>query len=114
MVRTNQGGSIISFIVIGAVLAALLVGGVYFLNQHQQSTSTPSAQSPRSDQSNQPRPESEKEESQALAPDTSSQHATTQLPSTGAKETLGTLLSVGLISGVSISYVRSRRSHLSL
>lgn len=31
MVRTNQGGSILGFIIIGGVLALLLIGGAYFV-----------------------------------------------------------------------------------
>lgn len=34
MVRTNQGGSILGFIVIGSVMALLLVGGVYFVRNY--------------------------------------------------------------------------------
>ena len=33
MVRTNQGGSILSFVIIGVVLTSLLVGGVYIVHQ---------------------------------------------------------------------------------
>lgn len=35
MKRTNQGGSILSFIVIGGVLALLLVGGIYMVRHAQ-------------------------------------------------------------------------------
>lgn len=34
MVRTNQGGSILEFIIIGTVMALLLVGGAYFVRQN--------------------------------------------------------------------------------
>lgn len=31
--QTNQSGSVVAFLVVGAVLASLLVGGIYFVNQ---------------------------------------------------------------------------------
>lgn len=40
MARTNQGGSIVSFIVVGGVLTLLLVGGAYWVH-HQNSVTTP-------------------------------------------------------------------------
>ena len=33
MVRTNQGGSILSFAILGGIMALLLVGGAYFIRQ---------------------------------------------------------------------------------
>ena len=32
--RTNQGGSIVTFIIVGVILAFALVGSVYYLRQH--------------------------------------------------------------------------------
>lgn len=34
MVRTNQGGSILTFVIIGGVLALLLIGGAYFVRHN--------------------------------------------------------------------------------
>ncbi len=36
MQRTNQGGSVISFVVIGVVLILMLIGTVYLMNQRSQ------------------------------------------------------------------------------
>lgn len=36
MKRTNQGGSVLSFIIIGGVLTLLLVGGIYALRQYDR------------------------------------------------------------------------------
>lgn len=45
MVRTNEGGSVLSFAVVGIILAILLVGGVTVVRQHyvsgQKTTSAP-------------------------------------------------------------------------
>lgn len=49
-VRTNQGGSIVSFIVIGVLLLAGLGGGIYYLAQRSGDTSEqPVAQTPESE-----------------------------------------------------------------
>lgn len=45
MRRSNQRGSILGFIIIGVVLAAAVVGGVYALNRYQQ-VSTTGSQTP--------------------------------------------------------------------
>ena len=41
MTRTNQGGSIVSFIVVAAVLALLLIGGAYLVHRQNNSDVTP-------------------------------------------------------------------------
>lgn len=51
MVRTNQGGSILNFIIVGVVLAVLLIGGAYYVRQKTQtSADTASAPAPSADQ----------------------------------------------------------------
>lgn len=42
MVRTNQGGSVLGFVIIGGVLALLLVGGIYVAKQ-QATPESPAA-----------------------------------------------------------------------
>lgn len=39
--RTNQGGSILTFVIVGVVLAAMVVGGVYLLRQRGEQARTP-------------------------------------------------------------------------
>src|SRR5680860_547541 len=36
--RTNQGGSVATFIIVGVILAAGLVGTIYFLKKHGEQT----------------------------------------------------------------------------
>lgn len=61
MKRTNQGGSILGFVIVGAVLAILLVGGAYGVRHALKPASGNSGQIAREDQSK--APESSTEES---------------------------------------------------
>jgi cytoskeletal protein RodZ len=137
MVRTKQGGSILGFILIGVVLAALLVGGVYFVRQQtakQVTQPTPveptSSQQPSSsDSSESPAPATEdksdntdtsdkKEETSANNTPTEnssqpSSQTATELPKTGPSQTIGVLIVVGILSYAVVLYARSRRLNLS-
>lgn len=118
MVRANQGGSVLSFIVVGVILTAVLLGGVYFVRQQTAvPVSTPSqgTQPPAAD----PKPSDvPKEEPTKPQPQSSSQPTTAPtpatLPQTGPAESFIALVAVAALSVTSISYVRSRRPHLSL
>lgn len=134
MVRTNQGGSVLSFIVIGIVTILLLIGGVYAI-RHQQSTQ-PQPTPPSSQEKNEPqqtnKQPSAKEQTQQKSPSQSETSSPTQspspssqansaqpndqkqLPQTGPSEMTGTILIVSLISAAVIYYIRSRRAWLSL
>lgn len=129
MARSNQGGSILSFLIIGGILAVLLIGGAYFV---QQRTSHPAAPAPApttTQPSTQPSAQSnDKDKKVAEEPkkDTPAQEApkkesptpatppAAELPKTGATETISSVLGVGLLSGVIVAYVRSRRSLVAL
>ncbi|HET8884085.1 MAG TPA: hypothetical protein VFM68_01295 [Candidatus Saccharimonadales bacterium] len=60
MARSNQGGSVLSFIIVGSVLTALLVGSAYFVQQRSAQSvvdQTPVATEPADqsgDEANQP------------------------------------------------------------
>jgi LPXTG-motif cell wall-anchored protein len=118
MVRTNQGGSVLGFIVVGVVLAALFIGGVYLARhqtvapvagQSQPPKESPVAQpSTPNKSSDQPSPQP----SQTTPSSTSPAASASQLPQTGPTETLGALLGIGFLTSLIVAYYRSRRPEL--
>lgn len=127
MTQRTQGGSILSFVVIGGILVLLLLGGVYFVRQRTSGeTAAEPAPAPVSDQSktesdkpkeDQAAKEEKKDEpSPETKPSTnsSSSNRTTALPQTGPAETISVLLALALITGAFTAYLRSRREVLSL
>ena len=125
MAQRNQGGSVLGFIVVAVVLAGLLIGGAYVVRQLTTQPQTPSLEpSPaQDDQKNQPKaeekttPEASKDKSEAPQSQAdglgSSGSTTTQLPKTGPENLLATVLALGILSGMVVSYARSRRPELS-
>ncbi|MDX2776264.1 LPXTG cell wall anchor domain-containing protein [Streptomyces caniscabiei] len=135
MGQKRQGGSTIGYVLIGIVLVASLVGGVYALRQ-------PTAQKPvevavqppenkkEEPQTNEQKPQTEedqgKESPQAVqepvaqpepakeeAPQTDNAQAAPsntqpELPRTGAAGA-GSWVIVGILAGAAVAYVRSRR-----
>jgi LPXTG-motif cell wall-anchored protein len=127
MTQGRQGGSVLSFVVIGGVLILLLLGGVYFVRQRTsvEAANQPTP-APTSDQSktesdkpkeDQPVKEEKKEESSSetkSSTDSSSSNTTTALPQTGPIETVTLLLVPALLTGTFAAYIRSRREFSSL
>lgn len=121
MASSNQGGSILSFLVIGGALAALLIGGTYLVQQRAtQSTADqspvavqPTNQSPKEDEKKTPPPAEEKKEAPKAAPQTTTPPAT-ELPKTGPAEMISSIIGAGLLSGVLVAYARSRRASVTL
>jgi len=128
MVRTNQGGSVLGFVIIGGVLALLLIGGVYFVRQQSEATPsrglspTPTENQPREEQSTptEETPPNNNENSNAEEEANNSRPQsetlpgggatnTTELPQTGPAESLATVLLLAVLAGMGTSYVRSRR-----
>jgi len=117
--RTNQGGSVINFLIVGVVLAAIALGAIYFANQRGKDaanepkpsvavnpsgsvspSATPTPSSPLASPSPSPNPGT----SQLPAP-------TGALPSTGpADDLLMASLPLALIVMTTIAYARSRRA----
>ena len=119
----GEGGSILSFVLVGVILAGLLVGGVYFINWQNAKVSTPTLeqpheQKPQQEEAKQSPPPAEpgnKKPESSEASDTAPQAGMAhELPATGPQETLSALLALGLLGGASAEYVRSRRTRLSL
>ncbi len=132
MVRTNQGGSVLSFIIIGVVAVSLLVGGVYYVRQQidasnaepvrpePQQAEEKQQQNPEKKSSEAPAPKDDgaqrKERQQQMAPPSASSDTdkSAELPQTGPAEFLATVAALGLLSASGVSYLRSRRPELSL
>ncbi len=106
MERTNRRGSLVKFIVIGVLLSGLLIGGVYlvktYILPHPAVPVEQTPQPPVVDQTQLP-VEAEQVPVEAV-----------ELPATGPKETIGSLIMLGLLAAVATSYVRSRRPFPSL
>jgi hypothetical protein len=115
MTRTNQGGSGLSFVVIGVILVALLAGGVYLVRQQltqpdQTWLPEESGETVVSDDDEEVAadPVPENEESLQVA-DVSA----AELPQTGIED-VTPIFSLGLLSLTAVAYARSRRPELSL
>lgn len=128
MTRSNQGGSILSFLIIGGILAVLLIGGAYFVQQRAsrpattpaptatQPSTQPGAQSNDKDKKVAEEPKKDAPAKEAPKQDTTTQATppAAELPKTGAAETVSSVLGAGLLSGMIVAYVRSRRSLVAL
>jgi len=125
MRQTRQGGSSIVFILVGVLLAALLVGGVYILRQ--QTAQKPVAVTPQPQSTSPAKPEAPKEDKEEVPSnnETTQQKEAThdekaiqqsqpasaaELPRTGGSGDLGIVLSAALFAGVLVAYVNSRRA----
>jgi cytoskeletal protein RodZ len=130
MVRTNQGGSILSFVIIGVVLAGLLLGGAYIVNRQTQvprdtSSSPTISTGPSSPSANKkvssddgaektPPKTTAPKQVTTPAPDAthpSSSSSAAELPHTGPAEIITSALGLGSLSYALVAYIRSRRSH---
>lgn len=119
MVRTNQGGSVLSFVIIGVIMAAILVGGVYVVRQQtlQPATETPQEvieEPPATTPTEEAEKEAEKPQKEKAAQQTPQAEEEVELPQTGPAESLVTLIAVALLGFTATSYIRSRRAGLSL
>jgi cytoskeletal protein RodZ len=129
MVRTKQGGSVLAFIVVGILLLALLSGGIFWISRQNKETHMPPA-APQVSQDSHPsggstsapsiqnhdaRQESQESTSSSTpAQLPSGDKASKELPETGPRETVIASIALGLLSGVTVSYLRSRRESISL
>lgn len=126
---SNQGGAILSFIIIAAVLVAVTVGSIYFVQKRGEQTrreqaiaradklaSDQKAKQAAADRarraadaeklaSNQPTTST----STDSKPSTDPEAKATELPTTGPVDTLLTMLAIGCLVATSISFVSSRR-----
>lgn len=120
--RTNQGGSVVAFVIVGVVLATVVSGGVYLVNQRNKDTSTqqPTTNQPADDSQQQegnPTPQTQTPVPNNTQPNPtpSNQNPPTtgvtqnsQLPSTGPADTLLAVLALGSLTATASAYVRSQ------
>lgn len=126
--RTNQGGSVLVFAIIGVVLAAAIVGTVYFVRQQGEQVrsdtplfempeATPESPAPvedgdeaTSEDTTQGTPKTVPGRSDAESGDDTTTKNPSDLPETGPAETLMTILVVAMLVFVSTSYYQSRHT----
>ena len=118
MRRTKEGGSVLGFVVVAIVLGTLLLGGVYLVSRQEGRSASPvtKPQEPsKKDEKQAPPPAEPGKKPELQAPQSTPQAGVAhELPVTGPTESLGPLLVLGLVSGLFVSYIRSRQAHLSL
>ena len=122
--RTNQGGSVINFLIVGVILAAVALGAIFFAQQRGKDVATepkppvatspsPSASPSSTPQlpSSSPRPSAQPSSSPAATPSPAVVPQTGVMPQTGpAKDTLLTILPIILLTMALVSYIQSRKA----
>lgn len=118
--RTNQGGSVVAFVIIGVVLASVVGGGVYLVNQRnkQTGTSQPSTSQPTANpqetpsngsSSTQPQPSSQAQNNPASTGVTQAPQSSHQLPATGpAEDAFLSLIAIASLTAAITAYARSK------
>lgn len=124
MRRTNQGGSVLGFILVASALALILIGALYVVRQQsqqrQQTTPQSTSTSTPAPANNTPAPTPNKTAPAQQSGGSTNKKAATSvsstdgatadaLPHTGPSETLTALIAVGFLSWSVIAYTRSRR-----
>jgi len=114
MVRTKEGGSVPGFIIVGVVLVALLIGGVFWLRQQVKQPEV--TQPPAPEQPAEPSQPVTPEQSQDLKQKEPQSNPVLQapqsasLPQTGPSDNvLLASLMLGVLAAAATGYVRSRR-----
>lgn len=131
--RTNQGGSVVSFLIVGVVLAVITLGGIYLVQQRNNnsaqpspSSSSPSPVPPPASQATSPSvtPSPSKSPSPSVSPkpSTSASPAPTSHPTTGTAPASGlpatgpaddlvlTAIPSALLLAVIIGYLKSYKT----
>jgi cytoskeletal protein RodZ len=128
--RTNEGGSVVTFVIVGVVLAAVVAGGVYLVNQRGEdkrtNQPTPTSQNQPSGQTSNPTTTPSPTQSQPK-PNTGSQAPKTgqsttpttgvnssastsdgHLPTTGPVDNGIRLIALSILIGTATAYIQSR------
>jgi cytoskeletal protein RodZ len=116
--RTNQGGSVASFVVIGVILVAGLASAVYFLNlrgqqarKDQTITATGSNQAPKTNTKTNTTTttQSSTKTSTTKTSSTSTGSKSSNLPATGVETPIINLISIFLLSASTVAFMMSRQ-----
>ncbi|MCX6728832.1 MAG: hypothetical protein NTV39_03620 [Candidatus Saccharibacteria bacterium] len=115
--RTNQGGSVANFVVIGVILAVGLLASIYFLNQRAQQARKDQSISATSTKTQTPKHETSNTTTTTNTTNTSTKTSnsttksqTSNLPATGAETSIISIVSVFLLSASVVAYMTSRRA----
>lgn len=131
--RTNQGGSVVTFAVVGAILVVLLAGGIYYAYQRgsqvrtgepligstEHKTAAPSMpkstdnsgkSSDKSDSTGQPQPQTSTTTPEPNTQSPPPSQASGKIPQTGPADTMYLLVSVAIVAFATARYLRSRAS----
>ncbi|HEU4830585.1 MAG TPA: hypothetical protein VFS65_00225 [Candidatus Saccharimonadales bacterium] len=114
--RTNQGGSMATYIIIGVILVLGLTIAAYTLKQRGEQVRKDQAISMSEDKKQSDADKAPVVEGDAPAADEAESSdkpgdsTADELPTTGPADTVGQLLGVGLLTMATLSYVSSRRS----
>ena len=112
--RTNQGGSIVTFIIVGVILAFGLIGTVYVLGQHGAQVRKQQAIAEAEKQANESAEKTKTDNSnknKVTDDSTKTTSATAQnLPTTGPELAISELVGVYMLAATITSYVSSRRN----
>lgn len=114
--RTNQSGSVVAFVIVGIVLAGVVAGGVYLVNQRNKENiankptgtnqpQTPPTPTPSSSTS--PSPATNQQSAQT-SPPTTGVTQNGSLPTSGPADDGLRVLALGVLIGVSVAFVRSQ------
>jgi len=76
--RTNQGGSVLAFVIVGVVFAAMVVGGVYLLRQRGEQARTAPVIAQNNTDKQQPQPSGQPAEEKDKKPETNTPPAQTK------------------------------------
>ncbi|MEI7690000.1 MAG: hypothetical protein WCI79_03490 [Candidatus Saccharibacteria bacterium] len=125
--RTNQGGSIVLFIIVSVILAIGLVIAVYFLKQRGEQARRDQAiaivdqqlEAERTKTTEKAVEQAPPVESGANGPENNAPvvvevASTDDLPATGPELVVGELVGAGMLTFFSASYIASRRKSVSL
>ncbi len=113
--RINQGGSVVSYIVVGVVLVALVVGGVYLL-QHRtandtakvaKTTTVSPSPSPSSTPASSPSPSLAPAPATTSKPSASSAPTASRMPVTGPSDLMPAGIVIAILTGLGVSFTQS-------
>ena len=118
--RTNQGGSIAMFIVIGVILASVLLGAVYFLNKHgyqvrKDQTIAANEKKQTENKSNASNNSSSTDTTKNGGSSTNNSSASVdsgKLPASGNELSIVNLLAVFLLATMATAFILSRKNNL--
>lgn len=106
--RTNQGGSVAGFMLIGVVLIVIAVGGVYYLQNRSNSAVTTPETSGTTDKKNEKTAKTDKKKD---TPKPIGQRADS-LPQSGPVDTLASIVAIAVLAGLTVAYLQSLRLRL--